>query len=233
MPHPDAHSLSELLDGDLPAFRAGEVERHLRDCPECSDLLDELAEVRRRARALPHREPERDLWPEIEETILRGEGKGAGVIRLHPDAPDTSPGPRRGLHLSVPQAAAAGLALALFSGAVGAYLNGPAPAGPGAEPGPAAEWVQEVKRAEPGLESSAREVVRLEELLARHRNELDPATVRTLEKNLALIDEAIRESIAALRDDPGNAFLRDHLARSVEAKESYLREATSLVAPVS
>lgn len=233
MAHPDAGSLSELLDGDLSSARAREVERHLRDCPECSDLLDELAEVRRRARALPHREPERDLWPEIEETILQGKGEGAEVIRLHPDVPDTSAGRARGLRLSVPQAVAAGLALALFSGAVGAFLDGPGPAGPGMEVAPAVAWVQEVKRAEPGLEISAREAVRLEELLARHRSDLDSATVRTLEKNLALIDEAIRESIAALRDDPGNAFLRDHLARSVEAKESYLREAASLVVPVS
>jgi hypothetical protein len=53
--------------------------------------------------------------------------------------------------------------------------------------------------------------------------------VRILEKNLAVIDRAIRESVAALAVDPGNEFLVDHLEGAYRRKVDYLREATALL----
>ena len=53
--------------------------------------------------------------------------------------------------------------------------------------------------------------------------------MRILERNLALIDRAIRESVEALALDPGNAFVEDYLWRSYERKVSYLRDATALL----
>ncbi len=73
----------------------------------------------------------------------------------------------------------------------------------------------------------------MEVLLAQHSDRIEEETVRILEKNLGIIDQAIRESVRALQSDPGNPFLEKHLARSVESKATYLREATAFVAPVS
>ncbi len=233
MRHPESHTLSEFLDGALPPSEREEVEAHLQDCAECDALLRDLSEVRLRARSLPLRQPSRDLWPGIAAAI-GDEGEPPVVIRLHPEMEPVRQEPaRRGFRLSYLQAAAAGLILALFSGAMGAFLTreaAPAAGGDALAPPP---WVQAVSLANPGLESTAQEVVRLEDVLAEHRDELDPETVLILEKNLEVIDHAIQESLEALDSDPGNAFLETHLARSVEAKAAYLREATAFVVPVS
>lgn len=36
---------SDYLDGDLPPRDAGRVERHVRDCPECRELLHSLQTI--------------------------------------------------------------------------------------------------------------------------------------------------------------------------------------------
>ncbi len=49
-----------------------------------------------------------------------------------------------------------------------------------------------------------------------------------IERNLAAIDEAIRQSRAALEADPANPFLNSHLAESRRRKLDLLRHATTL-----
>jgi hypothetical protein len=90
-----------------------------------------------------------------------------------------------------------------------------------------------VTEATPGLEATALEVARLEQILSEHRGELDPVTAQVLERNLSIIDGAIQESASALRSDPGNRFLQQNLERAVLAKGDYLRDASFLVVPVS
>lgn len=237
MKHPKSQILSDYLDGEIAPRDAEELKAHLEECVGCTSLLRELEEVQDRARALPDRFPTRDLWPGIQRAIER---EGAGdpqIIELHPrTGRGLSSGERRGLTLTYFQAAAAGVVLALFSGSLGAaLLSGPRLQAPVAtvQTTPSAEMMTLVSSASPGLGDAAMEVAQLEELLAQHRDQLDPATARILENNLAVIDRAIRESVAALRSDPGNAYLEKHLARSVETKASYLKEATAFVAPVS
>jgi hypothetical protein len=127
---------------------------------------------------------------------------------------------------------AAGLALVLLSGSLGALLG----TVPFSERGPAAEesaWVSAFTASDPELRGLAAEVARLEELLARHRQELGTGTAQVLEKNLQVMDQAIRESHAALRANPGNEFLEEHLARAFRAKAEYLRETAPLVSPAT
>ncbi|MGW8267862.1 MAG: anti-sigma factor family protein [Longimicrobiales bacterium] len=232
--HPKSEILSEYMDGDLSLREAEELEAHLAECAGCSALLRELEKVRVRAKTLPDRFPTRDLWPGIERGIRQGEAGDPQVIRLHPSAATPSPArEERGFRLSYVQAAAAGLVLALFSGALGGLLfAGSRPPVPDAV-ATAAPWAELVRLAGPDLGETAREAARLEDLLAGYGSELDPNTARILENNLGVIDQAIRESVRALEADPGNAFLKNHLARSVEAKANYLKEATAFVAPVS
>ncbi len=238
MKHPDPSRLSALLDGDLGPSEHQEIEGHIEVCATCSSLLAELRAVQRKARELPDRFPARDLWPGIARALREGEVRDPDVIRLHP--PDSVPlqRNRRGFHLSVPQAAAACLALVMFSGVAGARLGQGwtstgevvrEPTPQGAMP----SWVTEIREATPGLEATAVEVSRLERVLAEHRGELDPLTAGILERSLGTIDRAIAESVSALRADPGNRFLENNLERAILAKGEYLRDAAFLVAPIS
>jgi hypothetical protein len=228
MKHPASHRLSAYVDGDLAPTQLRELEDHLRECGDCAELLADLESVRSRARGLPDRFPPRDLWPEIAWAIREDATEDPDVIRLHPVPTSGLERRRRGFGIPIPQAAAAGLALAIFSGTVGARLGRPSSLEPVQAPQAEASWVSLVGEASPGLEGSAREVARLEGILAGHRGELDPATARILEKNIGVIDQAIRESIAALRSDPGNRFLETHLEMSIQAKGEYLRDAAVL-----
>ena len=226
MKHPDSLQLSGLLDGDLSALEREEVEAHLSRCDGCATLLQELASVKAMAEKLPDRAPARDLWPGISEAI-RDAARDPDIIHLHPVDP---PRPRRPARIPLPQAAAAGLILALFSGTLGAWLGqGTLPSvARGAEDAP---WVSMVAAAAPGMEGAAREVARLESALNVQRERLDSITVQLLERNLAAIDRAIRESVEALQADPGNAFLLENIERAVSVRADYLQDATLILGP--
>jgi anti-sigma factor RsiW len=241
MTHPDSTLFSAYMDGDLGPREAQELEEHLRVCESCAGLLEELLSLQDRARSLPDRFPPRDLWPAIAESIeeqASWEPGSPDVIRLHPRLPEAVDEGRRGIHLSTPRAVAAGIVLALASGALGAWLGprtGPrmmaGTDGPGTEM--VAPWVSLVESARPDLVPATQEIARLERVLLDHRDVLDSLTVSVLERNLEVIDRAIQESLDALRDDPGNTFLESNLERAVLAKSEYLRDAAALVTPIT
>lgn len=211
--------LSDHLDGTLPPAEARAVRDHLARCAECAGVLAELRALVGRAAALPDRPPERDLWPDIAAAL---EGPGRGSAR------STARRPRR-LSLSIPQLAAAGLALAFASGLTAWWVRPLAtdPAVPAASAaGPAFPGAAPVATL-PQERAWSAEVAELERALAS-AGDLDPATVRTLERNLTIIDRAIRESREALASDPGNPFLEEHLARAWSRKVATLREAAAL-----
>jgi anti-sigma factor RsiW len=116
--------LSDYLDGALRADERAALETHLVSCDECARTLEELRAVVARARSLPDRAPEQDLWPQIQKRIS-----------VEPAMPRRSPILRfplpRHIHLSLPQALAAGFVLAAFSGSLvwWALRQEPAPAG--------------------------------------------------------------------------------------------------------
>src|SRR5262245_13899388 len=89
--------LSDYLDDELTPGERLEVEHHLLDCPPCRVELDGLGHLVADARALVDTAPVRDLWP--------------GVRAALPIQPR-----RRSIMLSIPQAMAAGILLAMVSG---------------------------------------------------------------------------------------------------------------------
>jgi hypothetical protein len=70
-PDPWLDRLSELLDGELDPPERAACQAHVERCERCRELLSDLGELRRAARALQDREPERDLWPGIERELGR------------------------------------------------------------------------------------------------------------------------------------------------------------------
>jgi len=105
--------LSEYLDGGLEPGERVELEAHLAGCAWCSAVLDDLGTVVQRSRTLETPPPASDLWPGIRAQIEASQAPATTRrpldIRRHRDW-----GAWR-FSLSVPQAAAAGLALALLS----------------------------------------------------------------------------------------------------------------------
>lgn len=72
------------------------------------------------------------------------------------------------------------------------------------------------------------EITTLRAALNARRAQLDPATVRIIEQNLSVIDNAIAQSRAALAKDPKSQFLGSQLDRSLAKKTDLLRAAALL-----
>jgi anti-sigma factor RsiW len=202
--------LSEYLDGELSASEQAELETHLRGCAECAALLVDLRRVVARARAVEDRPPSRDLWPGIAQRI--------GVAR----------GPRR-FTFSLPQLAAAGIALAALAGGA-AWLAHPAATTRSA----GAVAPKPVPAITAGTRPSSAQsydaaVADLERVLQAGQGRLDTATVRVIEQNLAAIDRAILEAQRAVAADSANLYLNSHLAATMRRKLDLLRQAAALV----
>jgi hypothetical protein len=73
-----------------------------------------------------------------------------------------------------------------------------------------------------------REIGRLQLLLNQRRNQLDPATVAVIEKNLLVIDTAIVECKKAIARDPASEFLIESLNQSLRVKVELMRTAALL-----
>ena len=59
---------------------------------------------------------------------------------------------------------------------------------------------------------------------------LDTATVRIVTENLTIINRAIAEAERALRADPANAYVRQHLTFTTQRKRELLRRTAALAA---
>jgi anti-sigma factor RsiW len=73
-----------------------------------------------------------------------------------------------------------------------------------------------------------REMVRLRRLIEERRNQLDPATVAIIERNLVVIDAAIAECQRAIGRDPSSRFLIESLNQSLQMKVELMRTAAVL-----
>lgn len=216
--------LSDYLDGELPAAERSALEAHLAQCESCGQTLRQLEQVVARAGQVIDREPAHDLWPAIAARV-------AGGQEIQEAAGATSSGKRR-FSFSIPQLAAASVALMLMSAGT-MYLM---VRGGGVEQ--VAEAPQQVT-AQPAAAGSASvrvvtrnydaAVAELESVLERNRNQLDSTTVRVLEQNLAIIDRAINDARAALGQEPANPYLSRYLDQAMQKKVQLLRRATSVM----
>jgi anti-sigma factor RsiW len=221
--------LSEYLDNELSDGERIALEAHLQSCQECPTLLLELRQVVYRARTLKNDGPTHDLWPGIAERI------GAASARTHPV--DLASRRSRRWSFSLPQLAAAGVALMTVSGGAVWLLRSPAqqsvtPVIATVQSGNPQTINTVVSARGSAREGYATAVADLEQVLATGRGQLDSTTIRVIEQNLAAIDRAIAQAQSALDADPANLYLNTHLAETMRRKLELLRQAAALV-PVS
>lgn len=215
-------ALSAYLDGELDEAARAAAENHLAACAECRAALEGLRGLVRRAQTLDDRPPEHDLWAGIAERI--GEPGTADVIPLAPR--------RRRFAFSVPQLAAAAVALMVVSGGAAVLLTrgGPSRPGAGATSGAPARVTAVALPAQRAIDSYDAAIGELQQTLTARRGQLDTATVRVLEQSLRVIDLAIAQARAALTQDPNNQYLNSHLQRALDRKLDVLRRAATLPA---
>lgn len=220
--------LSDFLDGNLDGAERSEVEEHLNGCATCLGVLRDLESVVAKARALGPIRPPEDLWPGIRDGIVRV----GSPLRLAIGARESGSVPRSRRLVSVPHAAAAALLVSVLS-AGGAWwmastFHGSPPAAPTANA--TVEETGAVLVSDVVPPELSAELRLLEAALERSAADFDPNTRRILERNLSIIDRAIRESLEALAVEPSDPFLEEHLESQMRRKVRVLRNATGLSA---
>lgn len=197
----DARELIDgYLAGTLPPAEREALERHAASCADCAADLASARALHPAVQALPRSiEPPHDLWPAIEHRL-----PGSRSTRA----------PRRWRLAWL--AAAAAITLVAGSSALTLWLVRDRPSASAAA----------TPAIEAGYVNASAELLRA---LDAERAHLSPATVATLERNLAVIDAAIAESRAALATDPGNHDLAALLWASYRQKVALLQQATRLV----
>jgi hypothetical protein len=214
--------LSDFLDGELGAGAAAALEAHLRDCPDCTAVLNDLKRIVAQARTLPPRLPQADLWDGIR---------------------DRRPAQRVRVTFTLPQLAAAAVVLMAVSGGLAWQISEradrplqPAQLPPIATAAPAATvWAErEAPGDRPAVPVSLSDVqydaavVDLEKALKSGRGRLDASTIAIVERNLQIIDQAIAQARDALAADPANGYLSSHLVEARRRKLDLLRRAAAL-----
>ncbi len=215
--------LSAYLDGELPDEERTELELHLANCGECRTVLAQLEGVIAWAERYPGREPAQDAWPVISAAIGKSE---PGVVSIE------NRRPRRRLSLSLPQALAAGMALAVVG--VGSWWTARATA-----PEDRMAAVIDASTLDAGFtitpaihaaQKYGPAIEELERVLVEQQSTLDSSTVRVLLQKVVIIDRALAEAQDALARDPASDYLADHYTGMMKKKLSVLRAATRTAA---
>jgi predicted anti-sigma-YlaC factor YlaD len=213
--------LDDWVDGTLPAAQAREVETHLACCPLCRERERRLRQVLAHAAALPRSvAPPRDLWPSIAREIERERAWSRG---------------RLGWWSPVALAAAAAVVVGLL--AVLVHQRTPAAVQtaviPAAAPSAGVAGAHAVAGGiDPSLVAMERDYqaaanALLGALQARKAS-LAPETLASVERNLAVMDEALAEVRRALEKDPENPDLSRMLVATHRKKVDVLRRVVKL-----
>ena len=194
------HVLDDFVEGTLPRDVRRSFERHIRSCAECRDEVSGLQSLLRQASALPREiAPARDLWPHL--------ARRAGIGREG----------RRTIVRSAPRLLLRPAWAFAFSVGVCVLFTLVAP------------WSQSPVAVVRGLAcegSLPGTGVRLPA-----NCDSDPtADVRgTLSRHAALVDDAIDQLLAALREDPSDLRLVHLLRQEYQRKASLVRTTARLL----
>lgn len=238
-----------LEEEALSAEQRAAADAHRLDCADCAALVADVRLIVQQAGDLPLLEPSHDLWSGVEQRIaaqvvalpvvgsassfeaeLEGSSAPAGTQgRMAHQKARREWSPRRlAVAASLLIVATAGITWRVASdrsAPVNSAESGSTPAAGSA--GSTTPAVQASHK--PSLdETYDREIAGLRTLVDQRRAELDSATITILEKNLKVIDNAIRESKAALAQDPASAFLTERLSRAYDSKLQLMRDVATL-----
>jgi anti-sigma factor RsiW len=245
-------ALSELVDGIIARDLRPQVEAHLEGCAGCRSLLADLRRTREAARSLPKMAAPESLWPKVSAEFAAASGQPRRLSIATPaagkdveTARDTGTGPvtgtgRRGAVLwFMPRrrAVVAGLAAAavvVLGASAGVYLMSrhaaPSPSAAASATPAAGQGTQSVEaELELADQHYQKAIAALEQSAKDGQAVLDPKTAAVLQKNMGVVDQAIRESRAAIRSEPTSEVAQSTLFEALQRKVGLLRDTIALI----
>lgn len=229
--------LDDFVGGELAPREEREVRRHLMACESCRAEEQALRALLDQAAALADEIlPERDLWKDIAPRLQSRASLPAEPAERIPEVRVIGPRPARPLPWWMLAAASIALVVATsfatlrFAGSPAGQGTAPTLATQAARPpaGTTGGTPTALAAFRPAEREYEKAIGDLQAVLETRRGEMAPQTVATLEANLRIIDQAIRESRAALAADPNSPKLTEMLSGAYDAKLDALRQAVSL-----
>jgi len=217
-----ASLVDESVDDRLDQTTRTQLEAHLAGCESCRRRADDLGEIRRRAGALAPRVPRPEVWARIAQQLAA----------QAPARPRTFwTGARVAL------AMAAVLVLSVVSSVI--VLRDPRPSPPRTPPAQtsatavhlsASDTVKDVDEHLRIADANYQQAITgLEKIVATEQTALDPAVAATLQRNLGIIDQAIRESRAAITSQPTSQIAQTSLFDALRQKVALLEDTVALI----
>ena len=209
--------LDDFVDGTLGGADRERVAAHLGECAACRRLADGLRGVVEAAGRLPDRiAPERDLWPAIAAELGRGSRhSGVGAMRRW----------RAWGAILAAAAAVAAITAVVTVRMTASRATSPAVEVAGARNTAAASL--DLARAQATFAAARRQLLAV---LEARRGSLSPRTATVVERNLEIIDGAVREMEAALAREPADPALPGLLLTAYRQEIDLLQRTTALPA---
>jgi anti-sigma factor RsiW len=222
--------IQEAVDGTLGSIRRADLEMHMKECDACRALYDDLMRVRDAGAALPVLDPPGRAWLQI-----------AGRLRQEGRIREVAPAARRRPSYAAWLAAAAALVIAAGGFVLLLHRSTP-PTGaqttqqaantsaPGRGNAAATKSVETVESEVDAAQSKFEDAIsNLEKVTKANQSTLDPATSRTINKNLDILDQAIAENRAAVKAEPASVAARETLFEALRQKVSLLQDTIALI----
>ena len=212
-------AIVELADGTLPDAERRAVEAHLKACPSCRALAADLGRIREAARSLEPLEAPPVVWSRIERALAAEADRAA------------APWFRQTRWLAL------AASLVVVIGAAALMLRVPVAPVPAEDVASNATVDDIVERIEGELKLAEQHyttaLADLERISASDGSALDPVVTTALRQNVALVDQAIADSRAALDADPQNEPARESLFDALRRKVVLLQDTIALVGEMS
>ena len=220
--------LGDYVDGTLAPGRLKVIDAHVGTCARCQAIVTDLTVIRRAARTLEPQMPAAHVWTQVAAALERE--------RQQPFDGFHSSRSKEWWRLATgalawkPLLAAAAMLLVLAGGTWMAWRDAAMRAGTRQTTTATAAaqdaTLAEVQLAEQHYSSAIGD---LEKVTQAEGGSLDPETAKVVQANLAVIDQAIGQSRAALKSEPANAVAQDSLFDALRSKFQLLQDTVALI----
>lgn len=222
--------LDDLVDGTLAGESRARVETHLQACAACQVVVADLRRIRESARALDRHEPPDGAWARISAALDTEEARRAAeaATAARPARAGVFAGWRPAWGVL---AAAAVLAVAVTTTLL-LYRTPAAPENTAGQPANAAA-ADLVSTVETELQLAdqhyQKAIAGLEQVWREGQSTVDPQTAAVLQKNIGIIDQAVRETREALKAQPADEVAQTTLFEALRRKVDLLKDMVALV----
>jgi hypothetical protein len=232
--------LGDYVDGTLAPSRVSAVEAHVGTCLRCRSIVADFTAIRRAAGTLEPQMPAAHVWTQIAAAFeAEAAGRPENGAPRHRTLDSELTIPAKWWRLATgalawkPLVAAASRAALLIPGTWLAWHE--------ASIRSAGQHVATVSTANVARPQSAVDAVALaeqrystaigdlEKVTRAESGSLDPNTAKVMQANLAVIEQAIGQSRAALQSEPASSVAQESLFAALRSKLQLLQDTVALI----